>query len=259
MLHLEPELMRTVVMIGQLRNDDPEFIPTAEIAYDVRPAGTGVLIGYKDRSYCVTVKHIIERIKNPVIFINNKGGQNIPSGYTTSQLKVIGFNWTLSKEDNMDLAVIPIKGKVDDDLLCIGENRFKTFEQISEGEEVIFFGFPQSITRRDRIIPFHRQGMVGLNLTHSLSLHGTTYPARTIFIDATVTIGNSGSPVFTKPSLVIQSNGIQLIQSRFIGIASSNVVTPTKVLSERDALVKENAGIGILHSVDHILNLLNQL
>ena len=259
MIPLEKELIKSVIMIAQPFKDDVSFIPKPNEEYSAKPIGTGVLVGYKGTGYCVTAKHVIfnqdNPVVNPVMMTNNKDASKPVRGVSTSQLNQSGCEWVSHPDPEIDLTAIKFMVTEEDDCMGVFEDRHHSFNNIMEGSDVFIFGFPSSFSPREFIQPFIRQGCVGLKIPHRLALHGTVYPEKTVLLDASVTAGNSGSPVFTKPIIIPQAGGIQVISSRLCGIVSGHHCNVVKDFNKK-AIGLENAGIGIVHSIDQLIPLL---
>jgi hypothetical protein len=181
-------IKKSVVFIGTLKMGS---IPRSKVESDY--FGTGFLISYDQMFYLVTAKHVIEGFKKAggkdeqiSIFLNGLDGK-IRIQPLAEIESALGVDWTLGKDS--DLAIIPFGIRKDFDVKVVPENMFLESGQLLELQDLFFISFQPGINASDSITPITRRGMVSV-----LNRDGSFY------MDAFAFPGNSGSPVFIKPS-----------------------------------------------------------
>jgi len=235
MTFLPPDLKKTIIMIG-------------EGAPGVRPKGSSFLIKYKNKDYAITAKHVIQNIPNPIFVFNNKSGDKIRR--TTHNLnETFGYEWAHHSDKDVDLSITPFPVTQEDDLLAI--NVFQSFNDINDGDEVFFMGFPFGLSQSERITPLIRQGCVSLKFEIQKIWHRVRYAPKTFLIDGHVSAGNSGSPVFRKPT-----SGDNI--ARLYGVITSHITSDVLDIRGR-SIGKGNSGLGIASSIDHVIDLIESL
>jgi hypothetical protein len=187
---LEVGVKQSVVFLGRLvPKTDPKGEPVP--ASEPVPAyvGTGFLVQVEQLLYLVTAKHMVEGFgpNDPMfVFVNDKNGKlaNISDQVIRTQLNVEWF-----KSSSADLAILPFGTRSDFDVTLIPEAAFLTSDNVLELQDVFFMSYQSGIQDESRITPIARRGMVSIR-----NEDGTFY------LDAFAFPGNSGSPVFIKPS-----------------------------------------------------------
>ena len=143
MFPIEEVLKKSVVMIAK-PSPDFDFTPNLEDTYVATPIGTGVLVGYKDISFCVTARHVIFNNKhpiiNPIILTNNKNPKIPPSGRFSTQLQELGFGWVPYPNSEIDLAATKMSVNSYEDCLAVYEDRYRLYDELKESSEVFIFG-----------------------------------------------------------------------------------------------------------------------
>lgn len=241
MTWIPSDLKKTIILIGEKQPNSA----------GAQPKGSGVLIKHKGNSYVVTAKHVIEKINNPIFIVDNKKG-----GILLRSTQVIrekfGCEWINHPNDEVDLSIfhfITYRGV--EDLLSVEISDFRRFIDIVDGDDVFFMGFPLGLTQSERITPLIRQGCVALKFDLRGTWQKVTYASKTILIDGNISAGNSGSPIFSKPT--IMSPKVSLY-----GIITSHLTSPIYDFGGLP-IGRENAGLGIASSIDHIIDLLDIL
>ena len=121
------------------------------------------------------------------------------------------------------------------------------YSEVEKAEDVYFFGYPAlaTLNTKDashRLDPIIRKGIVSKFIDRYK-----------IIIDGFVSSGNSGSPVFVRREFIVPGGGYR-IEFRFIGIITEYF---PYVLKKQDKGDVGNAGLGLVESVDNILNILS--
>lgn len=230
---LPKQWSKCIVMIEQ--------VPEEEMSKKNRkliPTGTGFVIDYKGLNVLVTCRHIA-KLENISITSNTQQPQQLVTK-EISELFKANLSFAFHPDSNVDLAVIPFPfRKGEEDILKISMSLFEDFKDMSEGDDVFFLGFPLGITTQRRITPLVRSGIV--------SLKKEDY---SFLIDANVFPGNSGSPVFLRPSVIDW-------KTRSIG-----KMTPPKLIGVVDSSLmwgkdKKSASLAHVCSTNLILEVLN--
>jgi len=190
MTWLPLDLKKTIVMIAD---------ETAESF--AKPKGSGALIHYKKKYLIITARHVIKNISNPVILFNDKNNEII--GKDCNQLREdYGFEWVYHPNEHVDLAIFPFGVSEEYDVKFVSEKSFLKFDEIREGEDVFFMGFPLGLSQKKTITPVVRQGCVSLKFTNKTIIGNITYAKNSVLIDGNISSGNSDSPLFTKPTFI---------------------------------------------------------
>jgi len=243
---LQPQWRRGVVLIEQFSNQRFE------------PLGTSVFLIHRNVHYLLTNSHIA-RVKSLYARLRCRGTNKpfirlcIDSMCTST-----GFPWLHSRSH--DIAVVPLF--VPNGLLAlqdtidhsaVGVSIFKGWEYVSEGDEVYVLGFPMALGTSQQYSPVYRIGIVALKEQSGQFL-----------IDARVYPGNSGGPVFLKPSLIDFHNLTvgKVTQAYFVGIVSAYLPYTDVAVSQQTqrprVTFEENSGLAIVCSSDKILELVEQ-
>ena len=253
---LPEEWKKTIIIIEQKRLDDDGKGNTKEVFL---PIGTGFLI-YEDKAYLVTAKHIIydkenKCLRKDIFFRTNKKDAH---GTIRRPVDVIkqrfNVDWIFHQDSEIDLAVIVYGWDPDlDDIKTIPPDLFKKYDQVEEGSDIFFLGYPLGIVSEDRNNPLVRAGIISLKKEKVSFL-----------IDANVYPGNSGSPVFLKPTIIdFKTKNIGKISpASLIGVISSYIpyVDPaySKQTGRARITFEENSGLGLVYSIDCIEQIISQ-
>ena len=245
------EFKKTILMIGEEIKQNPGF-------YD--PKGSAALVDYKGMLYAVTAKHVIQNTIDPAFLFNGKDG-SIIARKTSFLYSTIGATWVFHPNPEIDVAVTKF-GIIEttDDVKTISESLFSKYDGVYDGEDVFFMGFPLSLSSRRKITPVIRQGCVALKFDEETRIGKITYPEKTIIIDGQVSGGNSGSPVFRKPSFIdMKTRSIgQYIQPVLIGIVSGHIESIIEDLYGKP-IARENSGLGKITSTDKVIEVIDNM
>lgn len=237
MTWIPSDLKKTILMIGE---GEPR----------VTPKGSGALVRHKNKIYAITAKHVVQNISNPMLLFNSKseGILRLPTHDLTERL---GVEWVNHSDVNIDLSIIPFALTENHDILVLDSGSFQSFNNINDGDEIFFMGFPFGLTLSERITPLIRLGCVALKFENEREWGGVRYAPKTILIDGHVSAGNSGSPIFSKPTLSDR-------HARLYGVITSHITSNIFDFSGK-AIGRENSGLGIAASIDHIIDLIESL
>jgi hypothetical protein len=189
-----------------------------------------------------------------LVFFNLKGG-GVGSRDLSSLKKMLGVEWLFHENKKVDVAIIPFGLEVEkDDVMTIPDNLFLATDNLFELYDVFFLSYQPGIEITNRISPVIRQGMISL-----------INEDKTFYIDGAAFPGNSGSPVFLKPSPIrfgkegVSIGGDQL-GGKFIGIIGEYLPYQEVAISlqtKRPRVVfEENTGLSKVWSVDFINGIL---
>ena len=198
---LDAGTRETVVFLGDL------VLPESPAPPDAKPApsffGTGFLIQVDGIFYVVTAKHVVEGFLKKgvdptrfVIAVNLRNGQGYLQSVTDLQ-RAFGVQWVFAPD--ADIAAHPFAISKDFNVRVVALDSFLPKEAVGELQDVFFVSYHPGLQGDGKITPILRRGMVSL-VTDS-----------TIYLDAFVFPGNSGSPVYTKPSPVTFSQGAAVV------------------------------------------------
>jgi len=237
---LPPEWQKAIVPIA---------IPTRENNF--QPIGTGFLLHYNEFNCVITAKHVVldkdgQQKTGRFILLNQKDGRM--KYISLDETAKEGVTWKPHPEKDLAATICPLNPEIDD-FRRFTPQLFEEFANIREGDDVFFLGFPLGITTPERITPIVRGGMIALRKNDD-----------TFLIDANVFPGNSGSPVFFKPSpFELTPKGLTLGKIRppkLIGVISSYISYLDVAISRQThrprISFEENSGLADVLSVRFI-------
>lgn len=252
MRDLLPQYKKTVVFLGR-----PDRSGAAQ--YNA----TGFLVAVDGILYLVTAKHVVIDPKtdkptdeNLYAYFNLKSG-GIGSREIESIKYRFGTDWTFHENQAVDIATIPFGIDTEqDDVVVVPEEQFLTdLNQLLELYDVFFLSYQPGMEPEDRIMPIIRHGTIA-----RMNVDGTFY------IDGAAFPGNSGSPVFLKPSVMRfdQGGGLSIggdtLGGKFIGIIGSYITYQDVAYSRQTGnprvVFEENTGLSTVWSVDQLRQLM---
>ncbi|MCX6817357.1 MAG: serine protease [Candidatus Aenigmarchaeota archaeon] len=218
------------------------------------PIGTGFLIGYKGFTVFVTAKHIAEIMdKNEDIYLAWNANDSSIIRKNFENLKN-DSEWIFHENSQIDIAVRFFKlYSESDDVRVLAENLFESFEDVMEGDDILFLGFPLHISEPNKIHPVVRSGIIAYRKEN-----------KNFLIDANVFPGSSGSPVFLKTSAITYEKGNfnlgKVRIPKLVGIIIEALLYDDIAISQQTkrhvVTFSENAGFGVVLSVDLINDIL---
>ena len=230
---------QTVVFLGKAiapsRPGDPAAAPSF--------FGTGFLIEVDHVFYLVTAKHVAERlspesgkIEDVVAGLNLKNGQGVLQSISQTQIR-LKVNWIF--HPTADVAALPFSLSPEYNVRTIPIERFAPEDAYSELQDVFFVSFQPSLQGSDHITPILRRGMISL-------ISGDK-----VYLDAFVFPGNSGSPVFSRPSaMTFVPNGVfagDAYGCMLLGVVGSYLPYRDEAISRQTQQVRivfeENTGL----------------
>jgi hypothetical protein len=236
------QFRKTVVFLGG-------FNEKGEIA----PQATGFLVTINNIFPLVTAKHVVFDIKKES-FIDNSMLMFFNTLDGKIQLRSIDqikssfeCNWIFHQNREVDIAIMPFGyDQQNDDVRFVPDNVFLSAEQLYEVYDIFFLSYQPGIRIQQKILPIFRSGII--------SLMNEDY---TFYIDAAAFPGNSGSPVFLKPSLLYSETEVSTIGGgRFVGVIGEYITYEEVAFSlqtQRPRVVfEENTGLSKVWSISFI-------
>lgn len=164
------------------------------------PLGSGVLLSWTNRFFVATASHVIPSNEDVFFAIPQRGCGSVRHASHLETRFSSKLGWVRST--NADLALTTIYFNVDaDDVKTVPLETFSaTYEKVSVGDDVFVAGFPASIVDiSDPTLRVIRNGVIAGKVGNGmLLLDAFTYP------------GNSGGPVFWKPTMGFDMMGVKV-------------------------------------------------
>lgn len=239
------EIKKTVVFLGDVREGKTKLYATA------------FLVNIQNIFHLITAKHVVVDTEtgktkdvNMHVFFNLKSG-----GITTRSIGEIkrkfSLDWVFHENTAVDIAIIPFGlDPQKDDIKIIPDNLFLPSDRLFELYDVFFLSYQPGVKFEKRISPIFRSGTISI-----------INEDKTFYIDASAFPGNSGSPVFLKPSPIrfdenrISIGGDQL-GGKFIGIIGSYIPYEEVAISVQTGrprvVFEENTGLSKVWSVGFV-------
>lgn len=245
-IELTSQIKKTIVFLGKTnQKGENQFY------------ATGFLVEIQNVFHLVTAKHVVvdPRTNNFIdsgmlVSFNLKDG-NIGSCSIDEIKKNYAVNWIFHENKDVDIAIIPFGLDLQKyDVKTIPDSIFLDTERLFELYDVFFLSYQPGIQSQKRILPVIRNGTISL-----------INDDKTFYIDAFAFPGNSGSPVFLKPSPIrfdegsISIGGDQL-GGKFIGIIGEYLPYQEVAISTQTGrprvVFEENTGLSRVWSVTFI-------
>lgn len=246
MRDLIEQIKKSIVFLGKINEKK-------EIQY----YATGFLVDVQNVFHLVTAKHVVvdkngNLIDNEtLVFFNLKDGR-IASRSIAEIKKNFAVNWIFHENKDVDIAIIPFGlDPQNDDVKTIPDNMYLPTDRLFELYDIFFLSYQPGIEPQKRISPVIRNGTVSL-----INEGGTFY------IDGSAFPGNSGSPVFLKPSPIRFDDvgnisiGGDPLSGKFIGIISGYLPYQEVAVSTQTGhprvIFEENTGLSKVWSCTYI-------
>lgn len=240
------DIKKTVVFLGRAAENR-----------GVQLYATGFLVTVQNIFHLVTAKHVVvdrgtgKVVDNDMrVFFNLKSGK-IGSRSIKEIKEKFKVDWVFHENPVVDIAVIPFElDPQNDDVKTIPERLFLTIDDLFVLYDVFFLSYQPGIQSQERISPIIRTGTVSL-----------INDDRTFYIDGFAFPGNSGSPVFLKPSPIkFEENGFSIgwneLGGRFVGIIGESITYQEVAVSTQTGrarvVFEENTGLSKVWSVAFI-------
>jgi len=198
--------------------------------------GAGVLVR-AERHILVTAKHVIfdERSKllvpNLCYWGNKQNGDEFIHSFAQTKYQYPNITWVVHESKDIDIALTIVEQVSDEEKMSfIPLDTFGNIDDIEKGDDVCYLGYPFGLGAEHGSNPVIRKGMVA----HKEK------KGKVLYVDAVVTGGNSGGPVFK-----IEDDG----EAKLVGIISGFL----------PSIRKEGAfhsGLGTVFSSDYIIDIL---
>lgn len=246
MIELIGQIKKTIVFLGKTNQKGENQL-----------SATGFLVEIQNIFHLVTAKHVVidPRTNNFIdsgmlVFFNLKDG-NIGSCSIDEIKKNYAVNWIFHENKDVDIAIIPFGLDLQKyDVKTIPDSMFLDTERLFELYDVFFLSYQPGIQSQKRILPVIRNGTISL-----------INDDKTFYIDAFAFPGNSGSPVFLKPSPIrFDEGGISVggdqLGGKFIGIIGEYLPYQEVAISTQTGrprvVFEENTGLSRVWSVTFI-------
>jgi hypothetical protein len=240
------EIKKTIVFLGKTPEEGKNQF-----------YATGFLVNIQNIFHLATAKHVVVdpttgkfADSGMLAFFNLKGAR-IGSRSIDQIKKNFAVNWIFHENKDVDIAVIPFGlDPQKDDVKTIPDNMFLTADRLFEVYDVFFLSHQLGIQPQKRISPVIRSGTISL-----------INDDKTFYIDAPAFPGNSGSPVFLKPSPIrFDEGGISIggdqLGGKFIGIIGEYLPYQEVAISTQTGrprvVFEENTGLSKVWSVTFI-------
>jgi len=227
---------KSVVFLGRI-NEKGE--------YEIK--ATGFLINIRNITHLITAKHVIMDVKSSIcndedmIVLFNKKNEGIGTRSIESMKQNFGLDWITHKDKELDISIIPFWAEKNDDVLSIPGDSFLDVDSSFELYDIFFFSYQPGIEPQKRTTPIIRSGTISLFNEDN-----------TFYIDAPAFPGNSGSPVFIKPSPIrFNEAGISIggdsFGGKFIGLIAGYLTYADRAVSVQTGHLRlvseENTGL----------------
>lgn len=267
------QMKKSVVFIGRIDKQPGVSIPpdgfllTNIDRQKVHFEGTGFLINVEGITHLVTAKHVVNAYQvaelrdgkviqkimddDMLAFYNRKDGK---VGYRSIgwARKSNGVDWIFHEDGSVDVAIVPfptITGV--DDVMTMPEDYVVGTSKLQELYEVFFIAYQPGAESVKKITPVIRGGMISL-----------INDDKTFYFDGFAFPGNSGSPVFYKPSVSRygEKEGFEIgndtLAAKFIGIVGEYLPyqeVAVSVQTRRPRIIfEEHTGLSRVWSADFL-------
>lgn len=188
-------------------------------------------------------------------FFNLIGNRGIGVRRIQEIKATFGVDWIFHSGATVDIAIIPLGlDHNKDDVRVIPDSLFLAPDSLFELYDVFFLSHQPGVKLGERISPIIRSGTISI-----------INEDQTFYIDASAFPGNSGSPVFLKPSPIrfdenVISIGGDRLGGRFIGIIGEYIPYQEVAISTQSGrprvVFEENTGLSKVWSVTFIKGIL---
>jgi hypothetical protein len=246
MKKLIEEVKKTVVFLGKIDHEGkPQFY------------ATGFLVSVQNIYHLLTAKHVVVDMKTSELkddeilaFFNSQDG-GIASLSIKDIKRSFGVNWIFHQNAEVDIAIIPFGlDPQKDDVKVIPDNLFLLPDSLFELYDVFFLSYQPGVKFQKRVAPIIRGGTISI-----------INEDKTFHVDASAFPGNSGSPVFLKPSPIrFDDKGISIggdqLGGKFVGIIGEYIPYQELAISTQTGrprvIFEENTGLSKVWSVTFI-------
>jgi hypothetical protein len=245
-----------IELIGQIKKT-VVFFGKATQKGEIQFYATGFLVEIQNIFHLVTAKHVVldprtgNFIDNGMLILFNLKDGTVGSRSIDEIKKNYTVNWVFHENKDVDIAIIPFGlDPQKDDVKTIPESMFLDTERLFELYDVFFLSYQPGIQSHKKVLPVIRDGTISV-----------MNDDKTFYIDAFAFPGNSGSPVFLKPSPIrFDQGGISIggdqLGGKFIGIIGEYLPYQEVAISTQTGrprvVFEENTGLSKVWSVNFI-------
>lgn len=233
------------------------FLGTVEGKEKITFYATGFLVQVQGYYHLLTAKHVIAdrntgkpKDEDMYAFFNLKDGR-MAARKLKDLKKLSNADWIFHEDPQVDIAILPFPIDLQtDDVKFVPEDLFTPPDKIYELYDIFFLSYQPAAEFKAKISPVFRVGAIS-----------SINDDRTFYIDAFAFPGNSGSPVFLKPSPIrFYKGGItmgkDLLGGTFVGIIGEYIPYQEIAVSAQTGrprvMFEENTGLSKVWSVDYI-------
>ncbi len=235
---LPDEWPKTTILIErrEVKDSKDEYIPI----------GTGFLIDYKTKNFLVTCKHVVNNKEEDLFACFNLKNGQIARRSILEIKKQHKVEWIFHRTEDVAMIVFAID-PINDELRKLPKELFENFNELEVGDDIFFLGYPMGLRALKSASPIVRAGIISLKESDD-----------TLLIDGTVFPGNSGSPVFLKPSFFnIKQRSLGTIrEAKLIGMINSYLPYSDIAISQQTQkpriIFEENSGLAKVISMNLI-------
>jgi hypothetical protein len=251
--------------------EQPEFCPNA----------TGFLMRICGQSVLVSNRHVFEPQTLPLVRDGRVVAHHRINRFIHAERKSggslrlpVGSQWRAHPNPKIDLAasLIGLPAGVNQEEIYITffdedtdrqaakwTSFFLDLSQLRGGDEILTIGFPVSIPGIREILKTHgrpllRSGIISLILPGDIAIGDKEF-SDIFLIDSWNFQGNSGSPVFWKPTMARYADrGFNIRRPYIVGVVSSflNWDVPIEPLTQPVLVARTNAGLSIIQAASGI-------
>lgn len=234
------QVKKTIVFLGRITGEGEGNI-----------AATGFLVSIENFVHLVTAKHVVMesregKFTGRLIDEGLHAVLNAKDGTVTSRPIVNirnehGIEWMFHENEDVDIALIPFRVDTEkDDVKTIPDVLFLGTERLFELYDVFFLSFQPGVGQQQMVSPVARSGTIS-----RINDDGSFY------IDCSAFPGNSGSPVFLKPTPIrFDEEGISIgdpLGVRFVGVIGEYIAYSEVAISAQTGrprvVFQENTGL----------------
>ena len=240
------QFKKAVVFLGHFVEEEERKIEFFATAFLVKIQGV---------YHLVTAKHVVtgaagSHRSDVHAFFNKKNGGW--GGVRLDEMKTsLGVNWVFHKDDKVDICVIPFGlDPESDDVKTVPDDLFLDVGELWELQDVFFVSYQPGVAPGETICPVTRTGTISLiNGDGTFLIDGAAFP------------GNSGSPVFVRPSPTWLRSGRVVFGSnpfagKFIGVIGGYIPYKEAAISAQTGrarvIFEENTGLSKVWSVHFV-------
>lgn len=237
------QIKKSIVFLGRVNQDQ-----------SVDLQATGFLVSIDSVDHLVTAKHVVfdsgrdEFIDTNMVVLLNTTDRTINARHIDGIKRVLSCNWIFHPNRDVDVAIIPFGiQEGNDDIKVIPRDYFLPADELFENLDVFFLSYQPGIEPKEKILPILRRGAI------SVMNEDTTF-----FIDAASFPGNSGSPVFLSPSMMLTETASYTVSpgGKFIGVIGGYIPYQEEAVSlqtgHRRIIFEENTGLSKAWSIRFI-------